>query len=124
VKPFAAKRVAVADPHPRIDEFLPNHDFTASYEIRISAPTSVAYQCLLRSDFSELWVVRLLMTVRSGKGCRAIVHPATCVSGSKPQALSFWRKFLISQSVLHRLVDAAGGSSAPSFRSARLHNRT
>ncbi len=37
-----------------IDEFLPNHDFSAANEIRIDAPTSVAYQCLLRSHFSEL----------------------------------------------------------------------
>ena len=52
---------------PRIDEFLPKCDFSAAYEIRVNAPTSVVYQCLLRSDFSELWLVRLLMTVRSGK---------------------------------------------------------
>jgi hypothetical protein len=51
----------------RIDEFLPNHDFSARYEIRINAPASVVYQCLLRSDFSELWLVRVLMTPRSGK---------------------------------------------------------
>ncbi|HXN22587.1 MAG TPA: hypothetical protein VOA41_07580 [Candidatus Dormibacteraeota bacterium] len=52
---------------PRIEEFLPNHDSRARYEIRIHAPTPVVYQCLLRSDFSELWLVRLLMTLRSGK---------------------------------------------------------
>lgn len=51
----------------RIDEFLPNHDFSARYEIRINAPASVVYQCLLRSDFSELWLVRVLMTPRNGK---------------------------------------------------------
>ena len=59
--------MAVADPHPRIDEFLPDHDFSASYEIRIKAPASVVYESLLRSDFSELSLVRLLMTVRTGK---------------------------------------------------------
>ena len=53
--------------HSRIDGFLPTHDFSAAYEISIDAPTSVVYQCLLRSDFSEAWLVRLLMTVRSGK---------------------------------------------------------
>jgi hypothetical protein len=52
---------------PRIDEFLPNHDFTAIYEIRVNAPPSLVYQCLLRSDFNELRMVRLLMTLRSGK---------------------------------------------------------
>jgi hypothetical protein len=51
----------------RIDEFLPNHDFSARYEIRINAPASVVYECLLRSDFSELWLVRVLMTLRTGK---------------------------------------------------------
>ena len=51
----------------RIDEFLPNHDFSASYEIRINVPTSVVCECLLRSDFNELRMVRLLMTLRSGK---------------------------------------------------------
>jgi len=51
----------------RIDEFLPNYDFCAAYEIRVDAPASVVYQCLLRSDFSGLWLVCLLMTLRSGK---------------------------------------------------------
>ena|SRR6266849_5788711 len=51
----------------RIDEFLPNHDFSAGYEIRINAPASMVYECLLSTDFSEAWLVRLLMTVRSGK---------------------------------------------------------
>lgn len=51
----------------RIDEFLPNHDFSARYEIRINAPASAVYQCLLRWDFSELWLVRVLMTLRKGK---------------------------------------------------------
>jgi hypothetical protein len=53
--------------HSRIDEFLPNYDFSARYEIRIDAPASAVYRCLLRSDFSELWLVRVLMTLRSGK---------------------------------------------------------
>src|SRR5271169_297308 len=50
-----------------LNQFLLDHDFSARYEICIDAPASVVYQCLLRSDFSELWLVRLLMTVRSGK---------------------------------------------------------
>ena len=53
--------------HLRIDEFLPTRHFNASYEIRIKIPPSLVYQCLLRSDFNKLWVVRLLMTIRSGK---------------------------------------------------------
>ena len=51
----------------RIDEFLPIYDLSASYEIRISAPPPVVYQCLLRSDFNKPWLVRLLMTIRTGK---------------------------------------------------------
>ena len=51
----------------RIDEFLPDHEFSAKYEILVNAPASVVYAALLRSDFSEPWLVRLLMTVRSGK---------------------------------------------------------
>jgi hypothetical protein len=51
----------------RIDEFLPIHDVSASYEIRIYAPPAIVYHCLLRSDFNDLWLVRLLMTIRTGK---------------------------------------------------------
>ncbi len=50
-----------------LDQFLPDDDFSARYEIRINAPASAVYQCLLRSDFTKLWLVHLLMTVRSGK---------------------------------------------------------
>jgi hypothetical protein len=51
----------------RIDEFLPHHDFRAAYQIRIRAPRSVVYEGLLHTDFSELWLTRLLMTLRTGK---------------------------------------------------------
>ncbi len=51
----------------RIEEFLTDYDLSARYEIHINAPASVVYPCLLRSDFSELRLVRLLMTLRSGK---------------------------------------------------------
>lgn len=51
----------------RIDDFLPSHDFSAAYEIRITAPASIVYRCLLRSDFNEAWVVRLLMTLRTAE---------------------------------------------------------
>jgi hypothetical protein len=46
---------------------LPNHDFRATYQIRVNAPRSVVYECLLHADFSERWVTRLLMTIRSRK---------------------------------------------------------
>ena len=52
---------------PRIDEVLPDHDFWAAYEVRINAPVQVVYGCLLRSDFSDVWLVRFLMSLRSGK---------------------------------------------------------
>ncbi len=56
-----------APDRPRIDEFLPIYDLSASYEIRIGAPRPVVYQCLLRSDFNKPWLVRLLITIRTGK---------------------------------------------------------
>ena len=51
----------------RIDKVLPDHDFRAEYEVRINAPVQVVYGCLLRSDFSDVWLVRFLMSLRSGK---------------------------------------------------------
>jgi hypothetical protein len=51
----------------RIEDFLPIPDVSASYQIRINASPLVVYLCLLRADFNELWVVRLLMTIRTGK---------------------------------------------------------
>ena len=51
----------------QIDDLLPRYDFRAAYQIRIDAPRPVVYECLLHSDFSELWMVRFLMTLRTGK---------------------------------------------------------
>jgi hypothetical protein len=51
----------------RIDEFLPSHDFRAAYDVCINAPARVVYRCLLRADFNDVWLVRLLMSLRSGK---------------------------------------------------------
>ena len=50
-----------------IDECLPIHDFSAAYELRIDAPPRVIYENLLNSDFSEPWLVHLLMSIRSGR---------------------------------------------------------
>ena len=50
-----------------IDKFLPNHDFNASYDVPINAPPSVVYQQLLVADFNDAWIVRLLMTLRTGR---------------------------------------------------------
>lgn len=63
------------DDRSRIDGFLPDHDFCARYEISIKAQPSTVYECLLRSDLSELWLVRLLMTIRSGKPLRRNAKP-------------------------------------------------
>jgi hypothetical protein len=38
----------------RIDEFLPNHDFRAAYEVCINAPAQMFYGCLLRSELSDV----------------------------------------------------------------------
>jgi hypothetical protein len=71
-----------APERPRIDAFLPIYDVSASYQIGIHAPRSVVYQCLLRSDFNDLWLVRLLMTIRTGKR-----PPRNRVSHALPQRL-------------------------------------
>jgi hypothetical protein len=67
---------------PRIDDFLPHHDFSAAYEIRVRAPASVVYERLLNIDFNKLWLVRTLMTIRSGKR-----FPRQAVPGSLHQRL-------------------------------------
>ena len=56
-----------SEAHSRIDAFLQNYDFRASYQTLVNAPRSTVYECLLHSDFSELWLMRLLMTIRTGK---------------------------------------------------------
>jgi hypothetical protein len=53
--------------HLRIDEFLPDYDFSARHQIRINAPPSVVYDRLLWLDFNDLWLVRILESVRTGK---------------------------------------------------------
>jgi hypothetical protein len=67
---------------PRIDAFLPIYDVGAVYQIGIKAPPSVVYQRLLRSDFKDLWLVRLLMTIRTGKR-----PPRNRLPGALPQRL-------------------------------------
>lgn len=51
----------------RMDDFLPCYNVRAAYETHIEAPSSVVYSSILGCDFSEIWVVRLLMTIRSGR---------------------------------------------------------
>lgn len=50
-----------------IDGFLPVYDFLANYDVRIHASPAQVYRSLLSCDFSDVWIVRLLMTLRSGK---------------------------------------------------------
>jgi hypothetical protein len=53
-----------------MDEFLPDQHFRADHDARIDAPCYVVYQCLLRSNFNQLWLVRFLMRIRNGKRAR------------------------------------------------------
>ena len=71
----------------RIDEFLPVYDASAAYEMRIQAPVAVVYQCLLRCDFSQLWIVRTLMSIRSGRRLPRKHVPGDRVSGDLFQKL-------------------------------------
>jgi len=64
---FQAMTAGQLETHSLIDEFLPTHDFSATYEICISAPRYVVYRTLLRSDFSRVRLLRLLMALRTGK---------------------------------------------------------
>src|SRR5882724_277860 len=53
--------------HLRIDDFLPDYDFSAIYEVCIKAEPSLVYEHLVWLDFNEVWVVRLLESARNGK---------------------------------------------------------
>ena len=88
----------------RINEFLPNHDFSARYEIRINAPASAVYQCLRRSDFSELWLVRVLMTIRTGKRL-----PANRVPGDLRQRLQGTGFVILSEVPNEEIVIGVAG---------------
>jgi hypothetical protein len=88
----------------RIDKFLPNYDFSAAYEIRINAPASVVYQSLLRSDFSELWLVRVLMTIRTGKRL-----PANRVPGDLRQRLQGTGFVILSEVPNEEIVIGVAG---------------
>jgi hypothetical protein len=68
--------------HSRIDDFLPDHDFSASYDIRVQAPASAVYERRLSLDFGKLRVVRALMMIRTGKR-----PPRKTVSGDLRQRL-------------------------------------
>lgn len=68
--PSRSLEAASPEKHPLIDEFLPEHDFGATYEIGIQAPASVVYQRLLVCDFNAVWIARALMTLRSGRRIR------------------------------------------------------
>ena len=61
----------------KIDEFLPDYDFCASYDIHISASPSVVYERLLSLDFNEVWINRILETVRTGKLVSPSRQPTT-----------------------------------------------
>jgi hypothetical protein len=87
-----------------MDEFLPTHDFGASYEIRINATRALVYQCLIRSDFNKSWLVRLLMTIRSGKRI-----PRTRVPGDLPQRLQGTGFVMLAEAPGEELVIGVAG---------------
>jgi hypothetical protein len=58
--------LAGLQPGSRIDEFLPNPDFAAAYEIPIHAPVSLVYERLLALDITASPIVRLLLSLRTG----------------------------------------------------------
>lgn len=59
-----------------IDDYLPSCDFSETYEISIHAPASVIYERLLVTDFSASWIVRLLLSLRTGKWVRRQCAPS------------------------------------------------
>lgn len=60
----------ISTAHPLIDKFLPNPDFFAAYAISIDAPASVVYARLLVTDFNASRIVRLLLSLRTGRRVR------------------------------------------------------
>lgn len=52
---------------PLIDGFLSDYDFRAAYEIPVNAPAPAVYEHLLASDLHASWIVRLLISLRTGK---------------------------------------------------------
>jgi hypothetical protein len=93
-----------APDRPRIDEFLSLYDVSASYEVRISAPPSLVYQCLLRSDFNKPWLVRVLMTIRTGKR-----PPRNRVPGDLPQRLQGTGFIILSEVPDEEIVIGVAG---------------
>ena len=59
-----------------IVKFLPHADFAAAREICIEAPAAVVYERLLATDFYTSWIVRLLMSLRTGRRIRQQPRPA------------------------------------------------
>jgi hypothetical protein len=88
----------------RIDKFLPDYDFAASYGIRINAPASVVYAQLLKLDLNQLWVVRLLMTLRLGR--RMENRP---VPGDLPQRLRGTGFVLLEETLGEEMVIGVAG---------------
>jgi hypothetical protein len=90
----------------RIDAFLPYCDFSASYQILINAPRPLVYESLLRSDFGELRLLRLLMTVRTG---RRIRRDRSEARGDLRQRLHGTGFFILDEIPPHELVIGVAG---------------
>lgn len=64
---FVDDDLARDDGQMKIDELLPDHDFCARYDVHIRAAPLIVYERLLSLDFNEVWVNRVLETVRTGR---------------------------------------------------------
>jgi len=101
---FQAMTVRPLETRSLVDEFLPTHDFSAAYEIRISAPRHVVYRTLSRADFSRVRLVRLLMALRTGKWMPRDAEPKAL-----RQRLEDSGSFILSEVLDQELVIGVAG---------------
>jgi hypothetical protein len=102
--------------HSRIDDFLPDHDCSASYDIRVKAPASAVYERLLSLDFGKLQVVRALIMIRTGKR-----PPRKTGSGDLRQRLQRTGfLILVAFLLLLRVSDRRGAHSPSLLELSRL----
>jgi hypothetical protein len=87
-----------------INELLPDHDFHAAYRIRIKSPSAVVCQRLLVTDFNEIWIVRALMSLRSGKRIRR--NPVPCDLRQRLQGTGF---VILAEIPNHEMVIGVAG---------------
>lgn len=54
----------------KIDELIPEYDVLTRHRVQVRASPKDVWNALLRSDFSDSFLVRILMSVRSGRVVR------------------------------------------------------